>query len=772
MHKISALPVGQQRTFRMHDVKFDVVSSIVVFLVAIPLCLGIALASGAPLFSGIISGIIGGIVVGIISGSHVSVSGPAAGMAAVVLTAIAQLGDFQTFLLAVVFAGFIQVLIGILRAGFVAEYIPSNVVQGLLCAIGILLIIKQLPLAFSHPLEVASLKSVLKEAADGISFTSLQHIVSHLSFGAIVISVASMSILLFFDFTKNKILKAIPSPIIVVLAAIFLNGFFGQYFESLVQDQLQLVNIPQYNGYSDLISQLQFPNWSALGNAKIYFYALVIAIVASLETLLNIKAGEKLDPRKRHSSKDRELVAQGIGNISAGLIGGLPITSVIVRTSVNIDSGAHSKLSTILHGTFLLAAVLLIPRWLNKIPLAALAAILIHTGYKLSKPAIYKAIYQQGLDRFIPFIATIVGIIIFNLLAGIIIGLAISFFYILKSSSQARLNIIKETYPTGIIYRLMLPQQVTFLNKASFYAELDTLPSNSQLIIDARYTQYMDKEIIELLTDFQANEAKEKNIAINLTGFKEVYDVQDQINFIDVTTYDVQANLTPAQVLKVLKEGNYRFINDIRIHRNPKMEVTHTSKTQHPIAVILGCIDSRVPVETIFDMTFGDLFCVRVAGNVISSDVLASIEFACGVAGAKLVVVLGHTRCGAIMSACDNVKTGHITQLLEKIKPSVKAATSMDESRDSSNDSFVQQVTELNIANTLWQIYSQSDILKDKINQDEIAIVGANYDVRTGKVSFKDYSPEVEVLLKKDTDQQLQKKLQEIVQPNALLSGN
>ncbi len=772
MSNTAAEHMNEIRTFRLQDLKFDFVASIVVFLVAVPLCLGIALASGAPLFSGLISGIIGGILVGTISGSHVSVSGPAAGMAAVVLAAITQLGDFQTFLLALFFAGIIQATIGAFRAGFVAEYIPSNVVQGLLCAIGILLIIKQLPLAFSHPLEVATLKNDLKEATNAISLEPLKHLASHLSFGAIIITTASMAILIFFDFTKNKTLKAIPSPIIVVMAGILINAIFSKFFQPLLQDELQLVNIPKYNGYSDLLSQMQFPNWAALSNAKIYLYAVIMAIVASLETLLNIKAGEKLDPRKRHTSKDRELLAQGIGNISAGLIGGLPVTSVIVRTSVNIEAGAHSKLSAILHGIFLLSAVLLIPNLLNKIPLAALAAILIHTGYKLSKPAIYKGIYEQGLDRFIPFIATIFGIIIFNLLTGILIGLGISLFYILRSSSRARLNIIKETYPTGIIYRLMLPQQVTFLNKASLYAELETLPQNCQLIIDARNTQYMDKEIVELLMDFQINESKEKNIAINLIGFKEVYDVQDQINFIDVTTYDVQTNLTPSQVLTILKEGNQRFIQDTRIHRYPKFEVTHTSQKQHPIAVILGCIDSRVPVETIFDMTFGDLLCVRVAGNVVNDDVLASIEFACGIAGAKLIVVLGHSRCGAISAACDDVQNGHITQLLKKVNPALKASTVSEGNRSSKNDAFVQQVTELNIANTLWQIYSQSDILKDKINQDKVAIIGANYDVSTGIVNFKDYAPEVEVLLKNKANQQLQQKLKQISMPQTLATDN
>lgn len=746
MSQIALNGLRQLNIYRKRDFKYDFVASIVVFLVAVPLCLGIALASGAPLFSGIISGIVGGIVVGLVSGSQVSVSGPAAGMAAVVLAAISQLGGFDTFLLALFLAGIIQVLVGVLRAGFVAEYIPSNVVQGLLCAIGILLIIKQLPLAFTHPLEFSRLKADLMEATQSVSLKPLRDLQSHLDYGATIIALSSLALLIFFDLTKNKTLRSIPAPIIVVIFGIIINELFMFYDSKLMQDTIQLVNIPQYDGYSDLVSQLKFPDWSALQNSKVYIYAFVIAVVASLESLLNVKAGENLDKRKRHCSKDRELFAQGLGNLTAGLIGGIPVTSVIVRTSVNVESGGRTKASTIMHGIFLLLAVFLIPKWLNKIPLAALAAILIHTGYKLSKPAIYRSIYQQGWDRFIPFITTLVGIVVLNLLAGIIIGLAVSFFYILKSSSQARFDIIKEVYPNGITNRLMLPQQVTFLNKASLFAELETLPKESQLIIDARYSNYIDKEILDLLDSFQHNEAKEKKISINMMGFKDKYDIHDHINFINVTTYDVQTNLTPREVLNVLQEGHQRFLNDTRIHRNPKMEVAHTSQTQHPIAVILACIDSRVPVETIFDMTFGDLFCVRVAGNVVNADVLASIEYACNVAGAKLVVVLGHSRCGAIMSACDHVKQGHITQLLEKIQPSLNAESETLDNRNSENSEFVHHVTELNVANTLQKLYHESDTLKNLSNENKIGIVGAVYDVSSGKVTFKDYSERVEQL--------------------------
>ncbi|MCE0723028.1 MULTISPECIES: bifunctional SulP family inorganic anion transporter/carbonic anhydrase [Legionella] len=737
------------RIFRIYAkryFKFDFVAAIVVFLVAIPLCLGIALASGAPLISGILSGIIGGVVVGCISGSHVSVSGPAAGMAAVVVTAIAHIGDFNSFLVALLLAGLLQIIIGSFRAGFVADYVPSNVVQGLLCAIGILLIIKQLPLAFTLSADFNELKTHLLETTEEITLSPILALYHHVNSGAMLITVLSLTTLIYFDVTKNKVLKEIPAPILVVILGVLLNELFQWTDSSLVQDSPQLVNIPQTNGFHDLFGQLEYPNWSALTNPKVYVYAFIIGIVASLETLLNLKAGEKLDKKRRYSSSNRELVAQGVGNMTAGLIGGIPITSVIVRTSINIQAGSKSKISTILHGVFIFLAVLLIPSTLNKIPLSSLAAILIYTGYKLNKPSIYRTIYAQGSDRFIPFIATVIGIIVFNLLTGILIGLAVSLFYILKSNSQARINILKEMHPTGEINRLILPQQMTFLNKAALVAELASIPRESQLIIDARYTQYIDKEISELLKEFKEEQAPNKKISLNLIGFKEHYKIHNYIDFINVTTYDVQSNLSPAQVLNILYEGNQRFLNDNLIHRSNQLDIKHTAKGQHPIAIVLGCIDSRVPVETIFDMSFGDIFCVRVAGNVVNNDILASIEYACDVIGVKLIIILGHTRCGAIQSACDGVEKGHITELLNKIKPAINAESETEASRNSKNPLFMNNVTELNVANTMQKIYERSSILHEMIEQNDISMVGAVYNVQTGKVHFKNYEYELSQL--------------------------
>ena len=457
---------------------------------------------------------------------------------------------------------------------------------------------------------------------------------------------------------------------------------------------------------------------------------------------MNISATERVDPRHQSIDKDRELVAQGIGNMTAAFFGGIPLSSVIVRTSVNIQSKAKTKVSTILHGCFLLISFCFIPHILNQIPLCILSSILIFTGYKLTKPKLYQNMYQQGMNRFLPFIVTLLGIVCFNLLLGIVMGLITHLFFILRSGSQVRIDIIQEVYPTGITNRLVLPQQTTFLNKASLVAGLKTIPKDSQLIIDARFTEFMDKEIIEFIQEFKEEQAPQKNIALNLIGFKDHYAIHDHINFINVTTYDTQSVLTPQSVLDILKQGNQRFLKDQIIHRSNMMDIQHTAKTQHPIAVVLGCIDSRVPVETIFDMTFGDLFCVRIAGNVVNDDILASVEYACHVVGAKLIVVLGHTGCGAINAACHNFKEGHITQLLHKIKPAIHV---QEKFSSTINEHFIEQVTHLNIAHSMSEITQKSPILQKLLMQEKIGIVGAVYDVNSGQVQFSDYKKELEI---------------------------
>lgn len=719
--------------------KNDLMAGLVVFLVAIPLCLGVALASGAPLFSGIIAGIIGGIIVGSISQSSVSVSGPAAGMVAVVLGTISQLGGFQAFLLALTFAGVLQIVIGSIRAGFIADYIPSNVIQGLLCAIGILIIIKQLPLAFTHPGHPGELMGELLIAAKTFDIKGLIYCCQHINAGATIITLLSLFLLISFDKIENGTLKAIPAPVLVVLMGILINEMFIYTMPALMQDSAKLVNIPVHNTFQGFFSQFQTPDWKSWNNPNIYLSGFFIAILASLETLLNLEAAEKLDKNRRYCSRNRELVAQGFGNLLSGLLGGIAITSVVVRSSVNIQAGARSKLATIIHGLFILIVVSLFPDWLNKIPLASLAAILIFVGYKLTKISIYQDMYEQGAERFIPFIVTVVAIVFTNLLAGILIGLSVSFFFILKANSELRLDIIRERHPIGLVNRIILPQQVSFLKKASLIAELNAIPKQSQLVIDARYSQYIDKDILELIKEFKERRAVDKKIALNLIGFKKRYNIHDHIDFINVTTYDVQSALTPDEVLRILKEGNHRFINDQRIHRNLLVDLKETSKHQHPIAVILSCIDSRVPVETIFDMGLGDLFSVRVAGNIINPDVIASIEFAC-LSGAKLILILGHTGCGAIKAACEQHSQephSYLPQLLEKIKPAVDAEEAKEHGKHCDSEEFLLNVSKTNINNSLANLLNASVTIQNLLQEKKIDLIAAIYDIKNGVVNFE-----------------------------------
>lgn len=721
----------------LNNLKNDLTAGIVVFLVAIPLCLGIALASGASLFAGIISGIIGGIVVGMLSDSRVSVSGPAAGMIAIVLTAVSALGSYQAFLLALFIAGILQILIAYCRAGFIAEYIPSNVIQGLLVAIGILIIIKQLPLAIGYYSQTHTLQQSLKVAQETLSFEPLSALFTHISLGAMIIATFSLAILIFWSKLPFKFAKMIPGAVVVVIAAIVINHCFNYFSPQFVLENSHLVNIPINNNISAIFSQFKHPSFSEWSNFNIYLYAIIIAIVASLETLLNLEGAEKIDPHHRYSSRNKELLAQGVGNTLSGLIGGLPITSVIVRTSVNIEAGAKSKHATIFHGIFLLCSLVLIPQWLNKIPIAALATIMVYTGFKLARVSLFKEMYQKGFPYFFPFIVTIFAIVSINLLIGILIGLATSFFFILRMNSKQCFMTVNEKHPSGNVLRLILPQQVTYLNKASIVKTLKQIEPDLKVVIDAQRAHYIDNDILEIIDNFKNYQAPEKNIQLNLEGFKSNYPLENQTNFITATTYDVQSNITPAEILEVLYEGNQRFIQNTPIHKNYSQQIAATIKSQHPIAVVLSCIDSRVPVELIFDVSVGDMFVARVAGNIINNDILASMEFACSIIGVKLIMILGHKNCGAIKAACDNMTMGHLSQLIEKIKPAIQAETQTNENRDSSNDEFVTNVTCINIQHVKNNIYQRSDVLRKLIDQQQIAVTGAIYDVETGMVKFE-----------------------------------
>jgi MFS superfamily sulfate permease-like transporter len=509
-------------------IKTDILSGLVVFLVALPLCLGIALASGAPLFAGIISGVIGGIVVGLLSHSQLSVSGPAAGLTAIVLGAITSLGSYETFLMSVVLAGILQILLGVAKAGTISNYFPSNVIEGMLAAIGVIIIMKQLPHAIGYDKDnegdfFAIGKNALHEdlhfAVDAINSAHL---------GALFICAVSLAILIAFNkvpFLKQ--IKVIPGALIAVIFGIIANEVFKATGSSMAISQEHLVNLPMPKSVDEFMGQFRMPNFGAILDGKVWIFAATFAAVASIETLLCIEAADKMDPLKRFTNTNQELFAQGTGNILSGLIGGIPMTSVIVRTSANVNSGGRTKVAAIAHGVFLLIAVLAIPSLLNKIPLACLAAVLLMVGYKLASPSVFKHMWHNGLNQFIPFIVTVVAVVSTDLLKGVGIGLVVSIFYILKSNLKLAYFFNKEKHHAGETVTMKLAQEVSFLNKAAIKQTLGDLPEGSHVVIDASESFYIDHDVVEMIKDFLKIGSKDKNIKVDLVGFKDSYNMEN-----------------------------------------------------------------------------------------------------------------------------------------------------------------------------------------------------------------------------------------------------
>ncbi len=505
-------------------IKTDILSGMVVFLVALPLCLGIALASGAPLFAGIISGIIGGIVVGMLSNSQLSVSGPAAGLTAIVLAAITSLGSYETFLMAVVLAGVLQIVLGIAKAGTISNYFPSNVIEGMLTAIGVIIILKQLPHAIGYDVDNEGDFFFIEKGTGHNTFSAIIDAINYSHLGAVTVSLVSLGILIAFNkvaFLKK--IKVIPGALVAVVVGILLNETFKSTGSSLAISQEHLVNLPMPKSFSDFLGQFSTPNFGALMTPAVWITALTIAVVASIETLLCIEASDKMDPLKRYSNTNTELLAQGVGNILSGLIGGLPMTSVIVRTSANVNSGGRTKIGTITHGVFLLVAVVSIPTILNRIPLACLAAILLMIGFKLASPKVFKHMWHNGRYQFIPFIVTVVAVVFTDLLKGVAIGLVFSIFYILRANLNLAYFFKKEAHQEGESITMKLAQEVSFLNKAAIKKTLYEMAPNSQLIIDASDTFYIDHDVLQLIRDYVEIGSKDKKVAVTLTGFKAEY---------------------------------------------------------------------------------------------------------------------------------------------------------------------------------------------------------------------------------------------------------
>lgn len=507
--------------------KSDFASGLVVFLVALPLCLGIAMASGAPLFSGIITGIVGGIVVGFLSQSQISVSGPAAGLTAIILTAITSLGSFEIFLTAVFIAGFIQLSLGLLKAGSISNYFPTNVIEGMLAGIGVIIIMKQLPHAFGYDVDFEGDQSFV-ETTGNTTFSALFDVLNHLQLGAIVITSISIAILLAWDkIAVLKKLKLVPGALVAVAVGIVLNEIFIYSGSSLAIAKEHLVSLPVPTSIDEFKSIIVTPNLAGFLNPQVWVVGITIAVVASIETLLCIEAADRMDVHKRYTNTNVELRAQGIGNMICALIGGLPLTSVVVRTSANNEAGAKSKLSAIIHGVLLLVCAVSIPFILNKIPLATLAAVLILVGYKLAKPATFKHFWSYGKYQFLPFIATFLGVVFMDLLKGVVLGIVICIVFILRGNLKRAYSFRKKEYSDGDIIHIDLAQEVSFLNKAAIKMTLAKIPENSKVVIDAKDTVYIAHDILDLIHEFKTTRAINENINVKLNGFKKEYDLEN-----------------------------------------------------------------------------------------------------------------------------------------------------------------------------------------------------------------------------------------------------
>jgi len=734
--------------FKPSNLAKDLPAGLVVFLVAVPLCLGISLASNAPLAAGIIAGIVGGLVVGALSGSSTSVTGPAAGLTAVVAAQIAELGSFQAFLVAVIVAGALQIVFGILKGGFLSSFFPSSVVKGLLAAIGIIIILKQLPHLVGYDADPVG-ETEFCQMDQKNTFTELPAAFRMFLPGAAMIGLLSLGLLVVWGKVSWLQKCPVPGPLAAVLFGTATNLLLIQMGHPWAIVSTHLVQVPVAEGTLGFLQLFCFPDFSALGKPAVYGAAVTLAVIASLETLLTIEAVDKIDPQQRKSPANRELLAQGAGNIVSGFLGGLPMTSVIVRSGANLNAGAQTKVSAIFHGVLLLGCVALLPHWLNQIPLCALAAILIVTGYKLASPKIIRQMWKEGKYQFLPFAVTVVSIVFTNLLTGILIGLGISLLFILYSNFRRPIHQVLEKHLSGNVMRIELPPQVSFLNRAAMQKSLYEIPAGGSILIDARNADYIDPDILDLLTDFKNVTSKAHGVEFKTVGLKEKYSrFDEQVPFADYSSRELQNSIKPAEVLDLLKAGHQRFLDGRPLVRDLRRQAGATAAGQFPIAAVLGCIDSRAPVEHIFDLGLGEAFVARIAGNVARDKMIGSLEFACGVAGAKLLMVLGHTSCGAVKASVELKVAGktaaeatgcdHLDELVGIIQGSIDPSQLKDFSdwADDKKRAFVDEIARKNVLNTMSYIREKSRILEKLIRDNKVMMVGAVYDVQTGRVQF------------------------------------
>ena len=645
------------------NLKNDFPASIAVFLVAIPLCLGIAHASGAPLVSGIIAGIIGGIVIGFLSGSQLSVSGPAAGLTAIVLAGIHELKSYEAFLLALIVAGILQILFGILKAGIISNYIPTSVIKGLLAAIGIILILKQIPHVLGYDVEqfgVQEYSLTEEDMQDGIqkglsTFTLILYAIKNIDIGVLLIGVSSIGFLYLWEKKYSRKYPFIPGSLLIVIMGIGFNELYRLLDSGMVLSGNHLVRLPVITDVESLLYTVRSPDFSRIGDPDVYRVGLVVSLVASLETLLSIEAIDKLDPKRSVSPVNRELVAQGIGNTMNGFFGGLPVTSVIVRSSVNLNSGGKTKYSAILHGVFLLVSFLFIPDLLNKIPIATLAAILCYTGYKLATPTILWEIYRAGWSQFVPCTVTTIAIVFSDLLTGTIIGSSTALIFILKDVYNSPvLKVRRDEIKSKV--KVFLGENLTFLHKAKVSEVLKEVPEDFELIIDGKDSLYIDMDILEMFKDYRKH-AEDSNIQLKFLNFKYL-EKENPEKTPDNTSYE--------ELLENNRDWAWQKTQDDREF------FKKLSIGQEPNFLVISCSDSRVPIGTITKAEPGEMFVHRNIANQVNkndTNMMSIIQFGIQVLKIKQIIVCGHYGCGGIRASISSTSlTGDLDKWVDPIR--------------------------------------------------------------------------------------------------------
>lgn len=710
-------------------IKHDLSASVVVFLIALPLCLGIALASGAPLFSGLIAGIVGGIVVSMISGSSLSVSGPAAGLTVIVFSAIASLGSFQAFLLSVVIGGALQIAFAYLKAGNIANYFPSSVIKGMLAAIGLILILKQIPHAVGYDVDFEGDEAFFQVDNEN-TFSEILTALQRINLTAIIISTLSIIILIAWERPALKKLKLLPSPLLVVGLGISINEILRYTNSSLALEADHLVQIPLASSVGDFIGNFTFPDFTQIANPKIYIVAATLAVVASLESLLSLEAIDKLDPLKRKSPTNRELKAQGMGNMISGLLGGLPLTAVIVRGSANVNAGGRTKMSSFFHGVLLLGSIILIPSLLNKIPLAALAAILLMTGYKLTKVSLFKGLFKQGYDQFIPFVVTILAILLTDLLKGIGIGMFIGAIFILRRNIKNPFFIENKESKEGDNVRITLAEEVSFLNKPKIINTLESLKPGAKVVIDGGLSKYIDVDVLEYINDFKVR-SEYKGIDVEFISMNIPVSIKSQ----DLHTHT-------KDTYHKLFVNNRKWVEG-KLDLNPDY-FNHLAEGQSPKFLFIGCSDSRVHPNEITGTDAGEMFTHRnIANLVVHTDInlMSVLQYSVEVLKVEHVIVCGHYGCGGVRAAVDGMHHGLIDKWLRNIKDVYRIYFKELEAIDDPELRH-KRLVELNVREQVYNLCMTSIIQRAWKHNKNLHVHGWVYDMKKGLV--KDLQIDVE----------------------------